>query len=908
VEPPAVTRLKAALQGRYSIEHELGEGGMATVYLAQDLKHERKVALKVLKPELAAVVGAERFLAEIKTTANLQHPHILPLHDSGNADGFLFYVMPYVAGETLRERLDREQQLPVDEAVRIATNVAEALDYAHRRGVIHRDIKPANILLQDGKPVLSDFGIALAVGAAGGGRLTETGLSLGTPRYMSPEQATGDVNVGPPADVYALGCVLYEMLAGDPPHTGRTAQAVLGSIITGRPDPVTKHRAAVPANVDAVIRRALEKVPADRFTSAQDVARELANPAFRHGEAVTGPGGVASRRWRVVALAGWATAAVLAVALGVSGFRADPPARVTRASIQLPPEEMWNPEGGHLELSPDGSVLVYRGVGEGGSSMLWVRRWDELHATPLPGSEQGWEPAISPDGTEVAFDTPGEPVYVVSLNGGQRRTVAEGSYCCPSWSSDGAWIYLSDISGFAEGATDQVRGVRRVPATGGGAVEEVTSADGIHGLTDPLPGDRGLLMAERPAGSDEFWVAVLDFASGQVTRLVRGTEPQYSPTGHVLYVDPQRRLIAAPFDLRTLTLTGPGIALADNLATLSTGNGFFSVSESGRIVYLTQAALAGSGQLVPVRVGRDGAVAAIDPGWSIGGSASFTSVDLSPDGRRLAVSIQDAEGRWDLWVKSLDRGPLSRTTFAGTTNFRATWSADGQRLTFPGDPAATGDLNVWTARADGTGSPAMVLDRDATISEAFYSPDGAWLIFREGTDVAGIHGRLVGTVAGQGDIFAVRTDDGTVVPLVATDFVAHSPTLSPDGRWLAYVTSLTGRPEVYVSPFPDTGSGRQQVSVSGGVEPVWAHSGRELFYRNGVDEMVAVAVTTGEAFRVEGEQILFPAGAYLPGVGHPQYDVFPDDQGFVMLQVAGLDDPGELILIDNWYLDLPERQ
>jgi serine/threonine protein kinase len=211
-----IRRLSTALEGHYRIGRELGAGGMATVYLADDLKHGRKVALKVLKPELAAVVGAERFLAEIRTTAKLKHTHALPLFDSGEADAFLFYVMPYVEGESLCERLDRERQLPVDEAVRIATNVAEALDYAHRRGVIHRDVKPANILLQDGKPMVSDFGIALALGTAGAGRLTETGLSLGTPHYMSPEQATGDLSIGAATDVYALGCVLYEMLVGEP--------------------------------------------------------------------------------------------------------------------------------------------------------------------------------------------------------------------------------------------------------------------------------------------------------------------------------------------------------------------------------------------------------------------------------------------------------------------------------------------------------------------------------------------------------------------------------------------------------------------------------------------------------------------------------------------------------------------
>ena len=280
---PAVERLNAALEGRYRIERELGEGGMAKVYLAADLKHERKVALKVLKPELAAVVGAERFLAEIKTTANLTHPHILALFDSGEADSFLFYVMPYVEGESLRQRLDREHQLPVDDAVGIATNIAEALDYAHQRGVIHRDIKPANVLLQAGKPVISDFGIALAVGIAGGGRLTETGLSLGTPHYMSPEQATGDQAVGAATDTYALGCVLYEMLVGEPPYTGSTAQAILGKIIAGELASATKQRSSVPANVDGTIQKALEKLPADRFPDAQGFANALDDPGFRHG-------------------------------------------------------------------------------------------------------------------------------------------------------------------------------------------------------------------------------------------------------------------------------------------------------------------------------------------------------------------------------------------------------------------------------------------------------------------------------------------------------------------------------------------------------------------------------------------------------------------------------------------------
>ena len=252
------------------------QGGMATVYLAQDVKHDRKVAIKVLRPELAAVIGAERFLAEIKTTANLQHPHILPLHDSGEVNGTVFYVMPFVEGESLRDRLQREKQLPIDEAVRIASEVADALDYAHRHGVIHRDIKPENILLHDGQALVADFGIALAVSKSDGGtRMTETGMSLGTPHYMSPEQAMGERDLDARTDVYALGCVLYEMLAGEPPFSGPTAQAIIAKVMTAKPRPVTTYRKTVPPAVEDAVHTAIQRLPADRFASAKEFAEAL---------------------------------------------------------------------------------------------------------------------------------------------------------------------------------------------------------------------------------------------------------------------------------------------------------------------------------------------------------------------------------------------------------------------------------------------------------------------------------------------------------------------------------------------------------------------------------------------------------------------------------------------------------
>src|SRR6476619_3066365 len=271
----AITQLKESLADRYEIEREIGAGGMATVYLARDIRHDRHVALKLLNPELGAVLGVERFLAEIKVTANLQHPNLLPLFDSGAAEGLLFYVMPFVEGESLRARLEREKQLPIDEAIRISIAIANALDYAHSHGVIHRDLKPENILLQAGQPVIADFGIALAVSKAGGNRITQTGLSLGTPQYMSPEQATGDRVIDGRSDIYSLGAVTYEMLTGDAPHTGSTSQAIIARMLTEKPRPMRTSRPAIPEHVELAVQHALEKLPADRFPTARDFSEAI---------------------------------------------------------------------------------------------------------------------------------------------------------------------------------------------------------------------------------------------------------------------------------------------------------------------------------------------------------------------------------------------------------------------------------------------------------------------------------------------------------------------------------------------------------------------------------------------------------------------------------------------------------
>jgi Tol biopolymer transport system component/tRNA A-37 threonylcarbamoyl transferase component Bud32 len=372
-------RLRSALADRYRIERELGQGGMATVYLAQDLKHDRKVAIKVLRPELAAVIGADRFLSEIKTTANLQHPHILPLHDSGQADSFLFYVMPFVEGESLRDRLHREKQLPINDAVRIATEVAGALDYAHRHGIIHRDIKPENILLHDGRALVADFGIALAATSAGT-RMTETGMSLGTPHYMSPEQAMGDRELTPRSDVYALGAMTYEMLLGEPPFTGPTAQSIVAKVMTEKPAPLIARRERIPESVEDAVLTALEKLPADRFSTAAEFANALAGDARTQRRKAAKPVRPWIRDGRSLAAIGMAAAAivvttVLASRAGEEGNGLD---QVAFMQKSFAPQAIFK-----ARFAPDAQTIAYSAALQGNAPHLYVLRPDFPMPSPI---------------------------------------------------------------------------------------------------------------------------------------------------------------------------------------------------------------------------------------------------------------------------------------------------------------------------------------------------------------------------------------------------------------------------------------------------------------------------------------------------------------------------------------------
>ena len=879
-----LTRLASVLGTRYRLDRELGQGGMATVYLAEDLKHRRRVALKVLRPELAAIIGGDRFLKEIEVTANLQHPNILPLYDSGEADSFLYYVMPFVEGESLRDKLTREKQLGVEEAIGIARAVAAALEFAHRHGVVHRDIKPENILIQSGQALVADFGIALAVSQAGGSRMTETGMSLGTPHYMSPEQATGDRTLDARSDVYALGCVTYEMLAGEPPYLGNTAQAIVAKILTETPTPVRRRRESVPVHVEAAIQMALAKLPADRFATAAEFGNALVNPGFT----IPGTAGIAvvaqsDGRWKRLALAAFGVAIVLAGAAlwgWLRPFRL-PPATIARTAIALPPgEQVRLAAYGRFAISRDGQKLAYASTRQTGGAQLVVRELSQLRATPIYGSEVAYSPFFSPDGNSVAFFT-GSSLKAVSLTGAPPVTVADSGVTAlgGDWGEDG-FIYASSVNGLV-----------RISQSGG-PIEHLTTRDErrgdfYHGWPQLLPGGKAVVFSIMRPTIGQREVTLLDLGTRKIRPLLKGVFPRYVP-GYLLFIQEDGSLAGVPFDVARLEPTGPPVALLDNLGFRTYGVSDLAVSQSGTLLYMPGSA----GTEYLSWVTRAGTYKEIDPSWT----ADFITHALSPDGKRLVVSMLK-EGPRDLWIKELDQGPLTRLTFEGQVNERPEWSRDGKSITFISDRGGTTAL--YRQLANGVGKAELLIgakQEPRSIAEGFLSPDGVWVVFRTAS-----------SEAGAGDILGLRIGiDSAPVPLVATTFSETQPVLSPDGKWLAYTSNESSRNEIFVRPFPNTGDGRWQVSIGGGHEPVWAHNGKELFYKSETDHVMVATLTTTPSFAVQDRRTLFSATDYDTDTQHARFNLSPDDQRLVMSRKSSAAQT-ELILVLNWFEELKAR-
>ena len=873
-----VVRLNAALEGRYAIERELGEGGMATVYLADDLKHERKVALKVLKPELAAVVGGERFLAEIKTTANLQHPHILPLFDSGEEDGFLFYVMPFVEGESLRQRIDREKQLAVQDSLEITQKVANALDYAHGHGVVHRDIKPGNILLSEqGEPLVADFGIALAVAQAGAGRITETGLSLGTPHYMSPEQATGDRDVDPRSDVYALGCVLYEMLAGEPPFSAPTAQAVLVKILTSDAPAITTARRTVPPHVEGVLARALEKLPADRFTNAAEFASALTDPSFTYEararqERTLVPDAEASppvAQGRGLPWPAQVATAVLLAALAAWGWLRPPmipePGVPTRAAVT---GVGINASGGgwRLAISPDGRSMLKVALGS-----IHIRSASDPEWRQLPNTEGGSNPTFSPDGQSVAFAV-NSGISKVSISGGPALPIVT-SGSDPHWGLNDTIVYENGGNVF------------RVASSGGDP--QVLLDDDSVGVRRPhlLPNGTAVVFGTSTRESSRIFI--FEVETGELRELVAsGNQPRYVPTGHLIYAHADGALMGVPFDVETLQVTGTPVTLLPSLAVFGGGASQFGVSNNGTLIYAIAAADSGETGQSPL-------------GWvDLEGNEtrlplrpqSPRTPRVSPEGSRIAY-----ESGGHIWVYDIETGTNAQFTFEGQSN-GPIWSPDGLFVYFLSARPGTDGPDLFRKAADG-GSGAEQLWRrgGGELALTSMARDGSWLVVGE---VNSDTDRDVALVSLGADSVSFRE-------YLQTHWSEYEGAISPNGRWMAYTSDELGGSGVFVRGFPEP-IGQRRISEGTASDPVWAPDGSALYYVERPN-LMKVDVSTEGTFSFGRPTVLLTWAYDGAGGIDVGYDIHPDGDRFLFAQAGGAGGFGDVYIVTNWFEELKQR-
>jgi serine/threonine-protein kinase len=831
---------------------------MATVYLAEDTRHHRKVAIKVLHPELSAVIGPERFLKEIELTANLQHPHILPLFDSGSADGLLYYVMPFIEGETLRARLTREQQLPIADSLRIATDVADALDYAHKRHVIHRDIKPENILLQDGRPVVADFGIALAVEQAGGMRMTQTGISLGTPQYMAPEQAMGDKSVDHRADIYALGAVVYEMLAGVPPFTGPNAQAIVARVITEKPRSLTAIRDTVPPHVDAAVYAALQKLPADRPATAREFSRALNEPQhtspfeFQPAERIS----TTSLVGGIVLTAALFGLAGYALGIRASDFssRSSQPSRLAMLTPNL------SGTGGSavsrlIAMTPDGEGVVYLGQDAEGNAVLYHQKLDEESPVEIPGSLGVIDPVISGDGRTIiggsaALVSASRRNVSLPLNGGQVTEISSAINPQRAEVSKDGTVWYSSYSS-----------VKLFRVTPDGKSSEIKSGDGLR-FQQILSRNRAIIIRS-PLGTASGPASILDTETGKTTLLTNEpvVEMRYGD-GVIVYTRNDGTLWAAMFDEKHGTMTSTPVKIGSDVSMTGTGIAQFSVSRSGNLAYVPEE------PRWLALVDRDGKLR-----YATTERRNFHSPKFAPDGDRISVDFSTSSGR-DVWILSLKRGTMSRATF-DSDGHDATWTPDGQFITYT--TFKNGKLGVYRVKPGGGGQPDSIVTSSSLGYTGDWLPDGKGLVTTL-RDVQPNSGSDIGIMENAGK--------GPFRPLIANQFQTQYPAVSPDGKWLAFVSDQSGAQEVYVRPLE--GSGEDvQVSLSGGTEVVWSHDGSELFYRGNSDHgvyLVAAKVRESPTFDVVSRTNLFPVDDMAAAVPHANYDVSHDGKTFALVR------------------------
>jgi eukaryotic-like serine/threonine-protein kinase len=876
--------------GSYQIVSQVGAGGMGEVYRARDTRLDRTVAIKIL-PERLAERGElrERFEREARTIASLNHPHICTLYDVGREGGTDYLVMEFVEGETLAERL-KKGALPVEQVLRNAIEIADALDKAHRKGITHRDLKPGNIMLTKSGAKLLDFGLAkLRVGASPGTPLSElpteksdvtaTGTILGTLQYMAPEQLEGKEADGR-TDIFAFGAVVYEMATGRKAFEGKSQASLIAKILETEPPPISSLQPMTPPTLDRLVRRCLAKDPDERWQSAADLCEQLRWIADSGPETGRAAGIIASPRRSPSAntsriVSGVAIGvALIAVAAFFLRRTPRPEKQVVRFTVG-PPEQGSFTLGNvynYIAVSPDGSKLAFVASAASRPQQLWIRALDSSSAQALPGTENATFPFWSPDGRFIGFSAGGK-LKKVALSGGSVETLADVAPTPGTWSPDGVILFAGDDNRLL-----------RVSESGGTATP-VTSLDSSRSEAyDQWPqflpdGKHFLYFAEssKPENNAIF-AASLDSKDRKLI-LKASSNAVYVSSGYLVF-NRQGTLMAQPFDADRLELTGEAVPIAEGVGFNPFGSlALFSASNNGVLAYRQ------GGGFVPlsiVWVSRNGVEQPLPAA-----PHNYTFPRISPDGKRIAAGIEEEDGQ--IWLYDIARDVLSRLTFEGPSNVDPVWTPDGKRITFKGK-----ENRLFWQLADGGGSAEEVTKEQLARNNipSSWSPDGQQLVFLED--------------GGGRSVWILPLKDRT--PRVfMEDFAAYTsaPCFSPDGRWIAYTSNESGRTEIYVRPYPGPG-GKWQISTEGGTEPLWNPRGRELFYRNG-RKMMAVDYTAQPSFSAGKPRMLFQGPYTITPRSATDYDVSPDGQRFLMLKPAAEQAPGQINVVLNWPEELKQK-
>ncbi len=870
--------------GPYEIGAPLGAGGMGEVYRARDTRLERTVAIKILPAQFSSdPVRKQRFEREAKTISSLNHPHICVLHDIGQQDGTDYLVMECVEGETLAKRLEKGP-LPLDQALKYGAQIADALDKAHRSGVVHRDLKPGNIMLTKSGVKLLDFGLAkplseafasgqtISVSPTEKRALTAEGAIVGTVQYMSPEQLEGK-EIDARSDLFSFGAVLYEMVTGNHAFEGKSQASVIAAILEHEPQPISAFQPLAPAALDRLIHACLAKDPEERIQTAHDVKLQL--QWIAEGDSQTGPAvGVLAHR------TGWDRLSKPIVALLLLLLFGGGAAWWKGSNRYLAPMYFHTAvpfAANDLTLSPDGHTLAMVAYStQANNYVLWTYEVGGRRTSSLEGTQGVSFPFWSPDGRFIGFFADGK-LKKVDVSGGQVQVLCDApNGRGGTWNRDGVIVFTPDSLGV---------GLFRVPSWGGSPVEmtkpDTSRSEQSHRWPVFLPdGKHFLYLAANFAGQFEKNAIFLGSLDSQEKRLAVNTSANaaYAEPGYLLFLRDNKTLVAQPFDRRRYVLSGEPHTVSDEvLYTPLVDRAVFSVS-GGEILVTQTGKGASLSQLTWFdRSGK--------PAGTVGVPGSYGNVRLSPDERRVAVDQINPDGRnIDIWIHEPARGGTTRLTFDPSSHQVPIWSPDGKQILFGANRGLGNQLHL--KNADGSGSEEDVTDLGAFVPVNVWdwSRDGKHVLFRQGNE-----------------LWYISRPERVAKPLLQAKWTVRNAQFSPDGRWMAYASNETGSMQIYVSPFL-SGNGKWQVSSAGGQEPRWRQDGKELFYVSPEGKMMAVAVTTGVSFKADSPIALFQTHRRQPVSSQDvfSYDVSGDGQRFLIITKMDEANAAPLAITLNW--------